>query len=536
MEKKIFMISQISEENTKSRKYADSIFECVSYGLGGLQEFIKNGDRIYNDVRVDYEECREKVSQMKNILEDTYILERHDINNNSSNLLEDLYNKLTKDYFGYIVLVDTDKEFNNHGEPPYTNANVFFEYGVVRAKGKKIALIKQHSTRLPWDISIINATNIPTEILEFIKNELISVDNGNQIFNLISRADKSLRIKMYNFAATILNKLVNPPENEASFSDVLDKKELKEAGFENTRQMLDKITTLFNTLNSNNFFSKSKHIDTEKGAFEALTEAVKEAKKSIRTTRFANQSIVKTLSEGGKSHTQEFMEALYNATLNNPNLLCYRIVCNNHADKWWDIYQTLVNSNTNMNIFVCKQQYDIHFEIVVIDERITFLHFYQTSSNEHNGSGEQSSGTYVRKIQSTLRIIDENVGKEFAKIFDRLHHRDETSMSRRLLQIGGNPENIEDDFEGMMLKLDNRNNPDVDAKDLLVNKWREYKKIYDNQSRSNSNYLDKQDYINFTCGLYRRHINGMKGCGIHYDKELEDAYNNIMKEHNTIEN
>lgn len=99
----------------------------------------------------------------------------------------------------------------------------------------------------------------------------------------------------------------------------------------------------------------------------------------------------------------------------------------------------------------------------MIYEKITFLHFYQTSMNEHKDKSKQSSDTQVRKIQSTLRITDDTVSKEFAKIFDRLHHRDKTSVSRRLMQIGGNPEDLEKNFEGMVLKLESQSNPDVDA-------------------------------------------------------------------------
>ena len=95
----------------------------------------------------------------------------------------------------------------------------------------------------------------------------------------------------------------------------------------------------------------------------------------------------------------------------------------------------------------------------MIYEKITFLHFYQTSMNEHKDKSKQSSDTQVRKIQSTLRITDDTVSKEFAKIFDRLHHRDKTSVSRRLMQIGGNPEDLEKNFEGMVLKLESQSNP-----------------------------------------------------------------------------
>lgn len=531
MEKKIFMVLQVSKPKSESRKYADAIFECIKYGLNALEDFIENGAQLYASMSMEYEKCIEEIGKLEIDLSNTYKLERHDIDNFSSDLLQDLVKRLSKDYYGYIVLVDTEKEFNNHEDPPYTNANVFFEYGVLRAQSKRIALVKQSNTKLPWDICVDNATNIPDEVLELIKNYVQKEHSSKKFVNIISGADKKTKIKIFNMVTEILNKLANPSYNDTVFNSVLDRMEFEKEGFENTRQMIEKITTFFEVLDVKKLLegAPAKYINTEKDAFKALTEAVSKAKSSIRTTRFANESIVNTLSENEISPKQEFMEALYKATLNNPKLLCYRIVCNNHPDKWWDIYQTLINSNSNMNIFVCKQQYDIHFEIVVIDEEITFLHFYQTGQDGHIDGNMKPDGTRVRKIQSTLRITDTIVSEKFAKIFDRLHHRDQNSMSRRLLQIGGNPEDIEENFEGMVLKLENKMNPYVDVPKLLLDKWKSYKKIYDQQSKSSINNMDKQDYINFTIGLVRINSGDSKGCGIDYDNELNEAYNEIVQ-------
>ena len=529
MEQKIFMILQVSEEGTKSRKYADAIFECIKYGLHNFKNFREQGAQVYESISMEYEKAIDDIVKLKIDVTNTYKLERHDIDNFSSDLLQDLVKRLLQDYYGYVVLVDTEKEFNNQGEPPYTNANVFFEYGVLRAQSKRIALVKQSSTKLPWDICIDNATIIPNEVLELVK-KYVQMENDSQNFvNLISAADIKIRLKIFKMVTEILSKFASPSYNETVFNSVLDRMELKKEGFENTRQMIEKITAFFEVLDVKKLLegAPAKYINTEKEAFKALTEAVSMAKSSIRTTRFANESIVNSPNEKGISPKQEFMTALYKATLNNPDLLCYRIVCNNSEDKWWDIYQTLVNSNNNMNIFVCKQQYDIHFEIVVIDNEITFLHFYQTGQDGHIDGNMKPNGIQVRKIQSTLRITDATVSEKFAKIFDRLHHRDQDSMSRRLLQIGGNLNDIENNFEGMVLKLENRMNPEADARKLLLDKWKAYKKIYDQQSKSSISNMDRQDYINFTVGLAQVHSINSKGCAIDYDDELNEAYNEI---------
>lgn len=534
MKQKIFMVSQVSKPNSESRRYADAIFECIKYGLSGIKDFIENGIEYYSEMNTEYENCKEHINKLKIDLTNGFELERHDIHNYNSDLLQDLVERLSHDYYGYIVLIDTEKEFNNHGEPPYTNANVFFEYGVLRAQIKRIALVKQSDTKLPWDICVDNATIIPDELLELIKNYVQKENGAKRFGNIISDSDKKTKIKVFRMCSEILNKLANPSYNDTIFNSVIDRMEFRNEGFENTRQMIETITTFFEVLDVKKLLegAPAKYINTEKEAFKALTEAVSMAKSSIRTTRFANESIVNIPNENEVSPKQKFMEALYKATVHNSKLLCYRIVCNNSPDKWWDIYQTLVNSNNNMNIFVCKQQYDIHFEIVVIDEEITFLHFYQTSEDGHV-DGAMKDGTKVRKIQSTLRITDTTVSEKFAKIFDRLHHRDQNSISRRLLQIGGNLNDIENNFEGMVLKLENRMNPEADARKLLLDKWKAYKKIYDQQSPNSISNMDKQDYINFTVGLAQINSSDSKGCGmIDYDNELKEAYNEI-KENNS---
>uniref|UniRef100_UPI002941ECF4 hypothetical protein n=1 Tax=Thomasclavelia spiroformis TaxID=29348 RepID=UPI002941ECF4 len=72
------------------------------------------------------------------------------------------------------------------------------------------------------------------------------------------------------------------------------------------------------------------------------------------------------------------MNSIYNFSKNNQgkDVICDRIVCNNNHQKWYDIYQTLCKTSDNMRVFVRKAEHDIYFEMVVIDEKIVFIHFY----------------------------------------------------------------------------------------------------------------------------------------------------------------
>lgn len=164
---------------------------------------------------------------------------------------------------------------------------------------------------------------------------------------------------------------------------------------------------------------------------------MKKAKCSLRTTRFADQSIVATEP---KPFYNEFMEALYFASKNVDK--CYRIICNNNHLKWHDIYDVLRYSGPKMKVFVKKEKYSINFELVIIDEVVAFIHFYQTnrSGDKDNESPDRRHDSSVQQIKSTLKITGSHVCKELARIFDRLHHRDidanePSDLSRTLLGV-----------------------------------------------------------------------------------------------------
>lgn len=169
-----------------------------------------------------------------------------------------------------------------------------------------------------------------------------------------------------------------------------------------------------------------------------MAREVRKAKHSLRTTRFANQSIVATEP---KPFYDDFMDAIYVASKNVDE--CYRIVCNNNYLKWHDIYEVLRNSDCKMKVFVRKKEYSINFELVIIDEVVAFIHFYQTnrSGDKDNESSNKRYDFINQQIKSTLKITGSSVCKELTRIFDRLHHRDfdeknqASDLSRTLLGV-----------------------------------------------------------------------------------------------------
>lgn len=168
----------------------------------------------------------------------------------------------------------------------------------------------------------------------------------------------------------------------------------------------------------------------------------------MRTTRFANESIIHSginanVNDPVKHAHDRFMKAVYDASyriLENRNnnkydgviYRCDRIICNNSPQKWNDIYSALYQSSDIMKVYVRKLGYSINFELVIVDERIAFIHFYQTKHAGHNNSE-------IQKIKSTLKILDPVVCVELSKVFDRLHHIDFDGkccdLSRTLLGV-----------------------------------------------------------------------------------------------------
>ena len=191
----------------------------------------------------------------------------------------------------------------------------------------------------------------------------------------------------------------------------------------------------------------AEYIAGEKKAFEALTKALKEAKESVRTTRFANQSIVtredNEKDEIFKAH-KDFMQALYDVSKKQSITRFDRIVCNNNPYKWFDIKETILRASDKLNLYIRKATYNINFELVVIDEKIAFIHFYQASKSgdiDESLSYDKDRHDFEnQRIKSTLKIAGKSTCKELAKIFDRLHHRDFDSkkpenLSRTLLGV-----------------------------------------------------------------------------------------------------
>ncbi len=377
IKKKLFFIAVTDQPQSANRKYADVIL---------------------------------KLLQDSSRFNEHYNITAHYQKNEIINLDDSLKRALLEnEYTGYIILLDCfDKIINE---------NVMFEFGAVMAKGKPFAVISQYHNKFPFDIEHINIDFIDEQVMDIIRDNLrLSVE---EITDKLHGSDDSIRNKIDNMFRCAHSKL----QNQSEF--IQDK-------VITNQKIYDELAEIKKMIKSS-----AEYIDGEENAFRELTESVYGAKHSLRTSRFANQSIVKKPT----NMQREFMNALYDISKRNTVKNNFeRIICNNSPLKWFDIQNILLNGSNDLVVYVRKENYSIHFELVIIDEEVAFIHFYQSDHVKKESDrevNEDSDIPPIEKINSTVKIKGP-VCKRLANIFDRLHHRDienRKELSRTLLGL-----------------------------------------------------------------------------------------------------
>ena len=385
-----------------------------------------SNDRIYSDYVL--EQCKLALSNEVDISSEYDVegFKRHDMKNYSS--LEKGIISMIQEASFYVILIDC---FDGSYNP-----NVWFELGIVAITSKKpmilIANYAKHAKQAQYPFYIRNYVNV------LLFPDVAIVKDESRGKSVVSDKDISFeQMKKFknSFVEQFKQSTVSP------FGMFADNFHLKLSGYEDLRELEKRLSDIVKQTDM------AEYIDGEENAFRALYETVNEAEFSLRTTRFANESIIHSVNVMSNDPVQEahdrFMRAIYEASCrisdNNKNkkngrvdYRCDRIVCNNSPEKWKDIYYALRNSGDIMNVYVRKSDYSINFELVIVDEKIAFIHFYQPNQSGHNASN-------IQKIKSTLKISDQKVCIELSKVFDRLHHRDFDGecrdLSRTLLGV-----------------------------------------------------------------------------------------------------
>lgn len=389
MSKKIFMIAVTDKENSLNRKYTESILE-----------FLKRASEFKYDYIIDIH----------------YQLPVQSLHKSINKALTD-----ANHYEGFIVLLDClEKETYN--------PNVMFELGAIFYLNKPfVVLSSPREETFPFDINDLNIISIPNEIIQYIKD----YPEENTYEHFFKRPTvENERAVVQEFLYKIY------AQYNASLEDQYSRETgSTNASIENILQGINDIKAMVS--------NTAEYIDGEKNAFKALTDAVRHAKNSLRTTRFANESIVKEDTIDSKL---DFMDSLYDVSKNLKGNF-HRIICNNHPAKWKDIYNILFFGGNGLKVYIRKNDFSIHFEIVVIDKKVAFIHFYQPDRGEAKVGFNQDE----EKINSTLKIQGDSICQKLANVFDRLHHRDfleesPKNPSRTLLGIPTQDNDLEEKY------------------------------------------------------------------------------------------
>lgn len=396
--KEIFFVAVTDKTNSNNRKYSDSIrFLCQD----GINE---NRNDIIN-----------------------YVVNRHDMITNGSDLKSSLFEKIAEST-DFIVLLD---QYEGGFNP-----NVWFELGVISTMPEiKLMCIAKYNTPTPFDVgSEVKIVRISEELLCLLTTKIESSTTFNAA-NAFSDSETEV--------ATFKKEIkIAFDGSDNPFTKLYEYSHLKKYyGFNSFSNFLRAIG-IDELLNDDN--ARVRYIDGEENAFEELTKAVNTAQHSLRTSRFANQSIVKDQNNNkiGVVH-KSFMKALKDASYRIDGLF-ERIICINSSEKWYDVHTALSEFCPKKSIvYLRKSEFSIKFELVIIDEEVSFIHFYLADNPENMKNQPE-------RIRSTLKITGAKISKKLADIFDRLHHRDyaaETSVDLSRTLLG-----VEEDENGDLLK------------------------------------------------------------------------------------
>lgn len=269
------------------------------------------------------------------------------------------------------------------------NANVFYELAFRHSLGKPAIVLSPKGQRLPFDIADTRAvvfdlsdwTSLETS-RELLEDQLAScmTDSKDAIRNPISSF----------FAVENIVAIQNDP-----IAQVL----VRVNGF---LEGLDDRLGALTELASADWRTNAEYIDGQDDAFEALTRATRDAKFSVRSSRFFPASITR------RPDYLQAIEERVRGSAGRPAVQEYRrIIALNNLEKKQDVIQHLVNFAARpFQLFLT--QHENNFELVVIDDTDVFIHFAKEEL----------------VIASTLHLRGRRIAERFTEVFDQLATRD----------------------------------------------------------------------------------------------------------------
>ena len=300
---KILFLGVTDKEGTANRAYSNFVFALCKY-IMSLDEIIPKDYEISSFIRHDMLQ--------------------------SPHIRDGVYNAfIDYDYF-VILLDDSDGLYN---------PNVWFELGLISTLDKPILPISSKFTKAPFYTGDINILRLPNEIVSEFQKIKNSCSKNDQIEQLITYFGNFTEIEKKNsvihkFQIEFLKMFKNTDKYGNPFKSIMDTIRISNFGYKSLTHLFEKSNIIDHIKRKGQ--PEAEYISGELQAFEALTTAVKQAKKSLRTSRFADQSIVNPIifeKEEIYAAHNKFIEALYEVS-KNPNItICDRIICNNNPLK-----------------------------------------------------------------------------------------------------------------------------------------------------------------------------------------------------------
>lgn len=273
------------------------------------------------------------------------------------------------------------------------NPNVMYEIGFAHTLGKLPICIKPMNSKIPFDIQSYKIVSYDNGIIE-------SPTNNSEI-SLLKQKLSEIIANVKNDLSCVENHFLNKIKAEVVEEKIMEYFSKHNDMFEDIKSNIKSIVDNYIAMEKRDYI-KAYYIDGENNAFNALTEAINEAKISIRSTRFSPFTVV--------TKQKEFFNAIQNATEGSnsrkPVDNFYRIITVNSKEKLQEVIK-LLTSNVGKNFTLYLTNVEYGFEMVIIDEREVFIHFRKEDETD-------------KLITSTLKMIQPSVAKEFAKIFDDL--------------------------------------------------------------------------------------------------------------------
>ncbi|MDR2581373.1 MAG: nucleoside 2-deoxyribosyltransferase [Fibromonadaceae bacterium] len=292
------------------------------------------------------------------------------------NLAEDIFRKIRD---ADVIVADT----------VLNNLNVFYEIGLAHALNKPVILISPEGVDVPFDIANLSR-------IEYNKDNF---DDSQTSPSVVKELKEKLRNKFQILEKADENTLLL----YLPYSRLL--KETSESIVSDIHLKIKNLEELI-TRTKNKDVVDTEYIKGEKDAFAALTEAVKKATRSIRTTRLSPYTVV--------GRQNDFYNAIRNimhtGNVYRPEYF-QRIIATNNIKKLDEVLG-LVTSNMGCDFTIYLSHHSYNFEIVIIDELTVFVHFCK------NRKDDRCDITEI--ISATLKVKDCEVAIEFRDIFESI--------------------------------------------------------------------------------------------------------------------